>query len=368
MSVPGESSITDLTTQRSGDLVFSGVAPPEIGYPVMAGTGRQARLGTLLFDHSFAAERGLAKLERDGPFTSIDAQAVESHGDHLLLAGSAGEELFVTRFDRDGILDTDFGDNGMALAAPPPGAPSGEVSSGGLALQPDGKIVVAGSTFRNLRVARFNPDGSLDDTFGSAGQIELGHGGGSVALAPAPEGKLLVSAASGSIKRPFSLARLDPNGRLDPTFGNGGIATAAPCRTGNLVKRRRSGCTSSARARIRSRGLTGRRPSLSLSVRNTRPLDPIETVWLTLPPSLKVDTRHRGRIRAQAPGSRRPPRVKLRAHTIRLDRLGDTWAVRVALRPGALVQAGPRGRHGALLFRVTVAFADTSSQTIRIRR
>src|SRR5262245_40277122 len=108
-----------------------------------------------------------------------------------------------------------------------------------VAVQPDGKIIVAGGAVvsdidADFALTRYNQDGSLDSTFGSGGKvttdffgdIDLGLG---VAIQP-PDGKIIVV---GTAVKPaadhydtfYALARYQSNGALDTTFGTGGKVT-----------------------------------------------------------------------------------------------------------------------------------------------
>src|SRR3990172_8506241 len=108
-------------------------------------------------------------------------------------------------------------------------------SAYGLAIQSDGKIVAAGVSyyynyidyFGAFALARYNPDGSLDTTFGTEGKVltdfnvlpEFG------ALAIQPNGKIIVAGASFSpytTGSDFALARFNPGGSPDGTVGTGG--------------------------------------------------------------------------------------------------------------------------------------------------
>src|SRR5207248_638470 len=95
-----------------------------------------------------------------------------------------------------------------------------------VAVQTDGKIVAAGSaTFNNnsdFAVARYNPDGSLDPSFGSGGIVftDIGSNNDQInAIALQGDGRIVVA---GIYAGDFALARYCPNGLLDRTFGNGG--------------------------------------------------------------------------------------------------------------------------------------------------
>jgi uncharacterized delta-60 repeat protein len=114
-----------------------------------------------------------------------------------------------------GSLDPSFGSGGVAQSSD---------TIGGIALQPDGKIVVS----TGVVLARYLPDGSLDPSFGTGGQVKIDVGVGILgtlgALALQPDGKIVVGGGSnyGSTDR-FALARYDSNGSLDSSFGTGGI-------------------------------------------------------------------------------------------------------------------------------------------------
>lgn len=123
----------------------------------------------------------------------------------------------LARYQPDGRLDTSFGSGGI-VTGPCCGASA-------LALQPDGKVVLAGSTSRANRasfgiVSRYGPNGSLDDTFGSGGVAE-GPDGGFADLVLQPDGKI-VAAGTAPEAYAFRLARFNLDGSLDPSFGSGG--------------------------------------------------------------------------------------------------------------------------------------------------
>lgn len=112
----------------------------------------------------------------------------------------------------------------------------------GIAIQPDGKIVVAGMTTNPMNtqqnsflVLRYNTDGSLDTGFGNGvGWVTTGFSPGSSdwgqAIALQPDGNIIVVGKSTTASRNtattlIAVARYLPNGALDGTFGNGGKLT-----------------------------------------------------------------------------------------------------------------------------------------------
>jgi uncharacterized delta-60 repeat protein len=120
-------------------------------------------------------------------------------------------------FGNGGLVTTDFGGRGdFGLA---------------VAVQPDGKIVAAGNSSAvgvfsvSFALARYNPNGSLDPTFGSGGTVLTSFGGNLSAaadIALQPDGKII---AVGIVNGDFGVARYSTNGTLDPTFGTGGLLT-----------------------------------------------------------------------------------------------------------------------------------------------
>jgi uncharacterized delta-60 repeat protein len=87
--------------------------------------------------------------------------------------GGVGYDFMVARFNTDGSLDTSFDGDGIQAVD----FGSYADFAYGVALQADGKIVVAGNSYQNdttgddFAVARLNPDGSLDVTFGNSGKV-----------------------------------------------------------------------------------------------------------------------------------------------------------------------------------------------------
>ena len=99
-----------------------------------------------------------------------------------------------------------------------------------IAVQPDGKILAAGNPFyRSIALFRVHPDGSVDKDFGIGGKVITEVGANSdivAALALQPDGKILVAATCANARHTnFALVRYLPDGRLDPTFDNDGKTT-----------------------------------------------------------------------------------------------------------------------------------------------
>jgi uncharacterized delta-60 repeat protein len=127
-----------------------------------------------------------------------------------------------------GDLDSSFGTDGRVTTD----FDSRDDFGVGAALQPDQKIVVAGNSavfgpFNiDFALARYNPDGSLDSTFGTGGRVrtELGSTVDAASdVVVQPDGKLLAAGPSASN---FTVVRYNADGSVDPSFGVGGVATA----------------------------------------------------------------------------------------------------------------------------------------------
>jgi uncharacterized delta-60 repeat protein len=152
----------------------------------------------------------------------------------IVVAGvvpSPYSDVVIARFNLDGSFDTSFGSGGSVIL----GAQVTGFNGGRLAIQPDGKIIEAGSTRNSLgiqqgAVARFNINGSLDSTFNPVGPtpgiaVVAGTGGGGYWHgAVQPDGKI-VGAGIVQINNGFDmlLTRLNADGSPDPTFGTNGV-------------------------------------------------------------------------------------------------------------------------------------------------
>jgi uncharacterized delta-60 repeat protein len=143
-----------------------------------------------------------------------------------------------------GTLDPAFNGTGMQTLA----FPGGTVTGTAVAVQPDNKILVAGTfeptaqpppppystlTVSSIAVARFNADGSLDTGFGTGGRVTLNFGLTNAseqasAVAVQGDGKIVVGgslAPTSGTGSHFAIARLTAAGALDGSFGSGGEQT-----------------------------------------------------------------------------------------------------------------------------------------------
>jgi uncharacterized delta-60 repeat protein len=164
-----------------------------------------------------------------------NAVAIQRDG-KILVGGSRGDQQFATvRYDgSNGSVDTSFGAGGVAITDVSLVAGGGPASISALRVLADGKILAAGSSYNSQdfsrttpTLARYNEDGSLDQGFGANGLVIMPVAGMAAAfraIAVQPDGKIVVAgwAQWGSVGTPL-LARFDTAGTLDPSFGNAGV-------------------------------------------------------------------------------------------------------------------------------------------------
>jgi len=157
------------------------------------------------------------------------AIAVQPDGKLVVAGGAtidAQADFALARYDSSGTLDPSFGTDGR-VTTDFGGRYEGASS---VALQPDGKIVVAGGSvigfYDNFALARYNSDGTLDATFGSGGKVITNFGEVSshaYSVAVQPDGKIVATGyANIDGEEDFALVRYNANGTLDATFGAGG--------------------------------------------------------------------------------------------------------------------------------------------------
>lgn len=129
----------------------------------------------------------------------------------IIVVGNSSDDFVLARFNEDGSLDTALDGDGWVLTD---FAGNADVAMDVL-LQTDGQIVVSGFTGPveggNFAIARYNPDGSLDSTFSGDGQATTDFGGGAdngQGLAIQPDGRLVVVGYTGPAdNRDFAVAR-----------------------------------------------------------------------------------------------------------------------------------------------------------------
>ncbi len=222
-----------LVVQADGKLVAAGSAGIAVGQVTTSdfGLARYKQQDGLL-DKSFGS-RGKVTTDFVGDGDQANALVVQADGKlvaagYAFTGGGSNPNFALARYHPDGTLDASFGTAGKVTTDF-----GGGDQANALVVQPDGKLVAAGITAAasfDFALARYNPDGTLDASFGTAGKVTTDFGGGSAdratALVVQADGRLAVG---GSIQTAsiadFALARYQPDGTLDASFGIGGRVT-----------------------------------------------------------------------------------------------------------------------------------------------
>lgn len=178
-------------------------------------------------DHSFGTD-GSATLPAPGGESNfaLRAMALGPNG-RILLGGSLDSAIVASEVSSNGVLRTGFG--GQGLASVDPGGSQTLVY--GVGPGPDGSVLVGGGSqqlYVEGDLARFTSGGAPDPGFGSGGLVRTPSPLNTMILGFASDanGDVVATLQSFSTRRDLVLARYLPDGALDPTFGNAGIANA----------------------------------------------------------------------------------------------------------------------------------------------
>jgi uncharacterized delta-60 repeat protein len=219
---------------QGSKLVAAGSAGIPAGFATTFdfGLARYNPDGTL--DTSFGSG---GKVTTDFFGDTDQANALAVQGNKLVAAGAAftgggsNPDFALARYNPDGSLDPTFGSGGKVTTD----FAASEDQATALVVQADGKLVAAGFTMRefgtisDFALARYNPDGSLDPTFGSGGKVTTDFAASfdrAYGLIVQGDGKLVAAGSVGlGVESEFALARYNPDGSLDATFGSGGKVT-----------------------------------------------------------------------------------------------------------------------------------------------
>jgi uncharacterized delta-60 repeat protein len=214
----GAETMTAMVAQPDGKLVLVGSTPGSGG-----GDFAIARLnadGTP--DATFSGD-GKQTVDFGGADIA-NAVAIQPDG-RIVIAGQGGggNDMAVARLTSTGSPDGSFGSGGKAFVDF-----GGTEVANGVALQPDGGVVLAGTTSAqgsgDYAVARLTAAGAIDNTFSGDGRFAFGFaaaGEQGLAVALQQNGRIVVI-GTGDVNNDFVVARLEANGSVDNTFGTGG--------------------------------------------------------------------------------------------------------------------------------------------------
>jgi len=228
----GYSGATGIVIQSNGNIVVCGGATSTTDN--CFAVARYNANGTL--DNTFG-NAGKVITPMGTGASAANAVSIQNDGKIVLTGISTNYpnyyDFAVVRYNTSGTLDNTFGTNGIVITT----IGNSNDWAYDLAFQTDGKIVVTGYTFDGIGttrfvVVRYNSTGSLDNTFGSNGivltSIGLSGNCSAYALAIQIDGKIVVAGTSLYLNglhyyNEFAIARYNTNGTLDDTFGTGGI-------------------------------------------------------------------------------------------------------------------------------------------------
>lgn len=211
----------------SGRVIAAGMAD---GINQFAMLGVNAD-GSPILDNSWGAagQNGAVVTDLSPGHQSGIVELFELPDTNLLAVGWAttagGKSIAIARYLANGQLDTGFANAGSSLI------PLNDATAVilGATLDRFGRIDLAITSGPQGAVARVLPSGALDTTFGAGGFAALNVVGGShlASIANTPDGKILVAGGvgDGAASTAFLIARLNPDGSIDSTFGNGGTVT-----------------------------------------------------------------------------------------------------------------------------------------------
>ena len=215
--------------QSNGKIIIAGMVGDQDGDLTIASINAD---GTT--DYGFSGD-GIVIISLDAKQDAANAVAIQPDGRILVAGYAGNWSFtrayyLMLRYTADGMLDNSFSDDGIVIGYKPV-SPTAYVSG---VIQPDGKLLVLAGVmavehYNRIGLVRYNTDGSLDNSFSGDGKLDLDLGafGGQnpEAIVLQPDGKIVVGAnqvdASGFY---FMIVRFNPDGTLDNSFSGDGRA------------------------------------------------------------------------------------------------------------------------------------------------
>lgn len=239
---------TDFKTPNTSADYGQSVAIGQAGNIIVAG---YSYLGALLnqslssYDPAGSPDihfnnNGKLTLNNGGNFQGFSLAAQQDGS--LLLAGrwhnGSNYDFAVTRYSTNGYPDINaFGSNGIAHVA----TGNSDESAYAAAIQTDGKIVLAGTSYNghdyDIALARFNSNGTIDNSFSSDGVLTKNISNGNdygYSIAVQPDGKIVVGGYGyNGTNDDFILLRFLADGSADNSFGTSGLVKTSITKTSN---------------------------------------------------------------------------------------------------------------------------------------
>lgn len=219
---PGDDEIMALGLLADGRIIAAGYS--------QNGSDRDFALACYRPDGSldpFFGQAGLVLTAVGNRNEEISALTIDGQ-DRITVAGAvegtAGRVLAIARYERDGEPDPSYGETGLSLVGL-----GVDVAVKGMIKRPDGTLVVAGSSSGPqgsvLMLVGLSSDGILDRNFGVQGVARAGAAvSEGYRLALDSQGRLLVAGSVGAAgKRDAALFRFAADGKADAGFGAQGV-------------------------------------------------------------------------------------------------------------------------------------------------
>ncbi len=240
-----------ITSVGSGNAVINAVAVATNSRIYAAGTTYSGANGNFAIaryhsngnlDTNFGTV-GIATADFNAADDAIHGMVIDTAG-RLVVAGYAvngtSREMAVARFHTTGVLDTHFSGDGKQTVS---FITSSDDIAFGVALQDDGRIVLAGHTHNNTQtqfaIARLLTNGTLDNSFDTDGRvttsIDTTHGIQALAVALQTNGNIVVGGHSLQIQNRAILTRYLSNGAIDTSFFSAGFLTQAFTSGDNII-------------------------------------------------------------------------------------------------------------------------------------
>jgi uncharacterized delta-60 repeat protein len=234
----GTASCTNLAASPDGTTGYVSFSPAWSTPVNVASTCTPASTVPGRLDTCFG-NNGIVATSIDPPNMAVGV-VVQTDGKSVVavrtFASHALGYFYAARYDSAGNLDPSFGSGGV-VGIEFTTCDSDE-NLAAIALQGDGKILMAGSAniksgISGFAVTRLNPDGSLDNTFGNGGRVLFGfaQSAGLAAMTLQSDGRILLAGSQQGNE--FAVARLSTNGTLDSTFGTGGKVVVQTTKLGS---------------------------------------------------------------------------------------------------------------------------------------
>jgi len=212
----GSSYVSAVALQPDGKIVIGG-GLTGFNTGEMYGTGISRYNADGSVDASFA-DHGKLYLKNANSITTMVGVKAQPDG-KIIAAGNIDSGIRIMRFDENGAIDPAFAlggvftyfDQGMLLDD--------------IALQPDGKVLLATHDLNDFILIRLNADGTLDPAMGGTGVViaDVNNFDNATSMAVQPNGRIILGGSCGNAQNyDFCMVRYHANGILDQTFGRRG--------------------------------------------------------------------------------------------------------------------------------------------------